>query len=140
MGGPESVWAALRLLHADRIGHGVRAVESPELVEHLRLMQIPLDVCPTSNIRLGVYSSYEEHPLRRLWDAGLMITIGSDDPPMFGTDLNHEYEILVDEFGFDRGQLERVSLNAIRCSLLPEAEKTRLAAAFEAEFAAIPTE
>lgn len=140
MAGPESVWAALRLLHADRIGHGVRAVESPELIEHLRLMQVPLDICPTSNIRLGVYSKYEDHPLRRLWDAGLMITIGSDDPPMFGTDLNHEYEVLVDEFGFNREELERVSMNAVRCSLLPEAEKVRLATAFEAEFAAIPTE
>ncbi len=140
MAGPESVWAALRLLHADRIGHGVRAVESPQLVEHLRLMQIPLDICPTSNIRLGVYSNYQEHPLRRLWDAGLLITIGSDDPPMFGTDLSHEYEILADKFGFDRAELERVSLNAVRCSLLPEAEKVRLAAAFEAEFAAMSTD
>ena len=138
--GPESVWAALHLLNADRIGHGVRAVESPDLIEHLRRMQIPLDVCPTSNIRLGVYSGYAQHPLRRLWDAGLMITIGSDDPPMFGTDLNHEYEVLIDEFGFDRGELERISLNAVHCSLLPEAEKARLAASFEAEFAAISTE
>jgi adenosine deaminase len=140
MAGPESVWAALRLLHADRIGHGVRAVESPELIEHLRLMQIPLDVCPTSNIRLGVYPGYAEHPVRRLWDAGLMITIGSDDPPMFGTDLDNEYRVLIDEFGFDRGELERVSLNAVRCSLLPESEKARLAATFEAEFAALRTE
>ncbi|RLC70626.1 MAG: adenosine deaminase, partial [Chloroflexi bacterium] len=94
--GPESVWAALRLLHADRLGHGVRSVEDGALVEYLRERQTPLEVCPTSNVRLGVYPDYAAHPLRRLWDAGLLVTINSDDPPMFNADLNHEYEALVD--------------------------------------------
>ncbi len=79
--GPESIWAALRLLHADRLGHGVRCIEDGALVEHLRERQIPLEICPTSNIRLGVYPDYTAHPLRRLWDAGLLITVNSDDSP-----------------------------------------------------------
>ena len=133
--GPESVWNALKLLHAERIGHGVRSVEDPALVEHLREHQIPLEVCPTSNICLGVFSSYEAHPLRRLWDEGLFITVNSDDPPLFNTDLNHEYEVLVDHFGFTADELEQISLNGLRASFLPQAEKAQLEAEFRAEFA-----
>jgi len=101
--GPRSVWAALRLLYADRLGHGVRCVEDPALVEYLRERQVPLEVCPTSNVCLGVYPDYATHPLRRLWDAGLLVTVNSDDPPMFGADLNHEYSFLPEP---DKAQLE----------------------------------
>ncbi len=138
--GPESVWAALRLLHADRLGHGVRCVEDPALVEHLRERQAPLEICPTSNVCLGVYPDYAAHPLRRLWDAGLLITVNSDDPPMFGTDLNHEYQVLVGHFGFDADELEQVSLNGLRASFLPQADKARLEAEFRAEFAQLREE
>jgi adenosine deaminase len=133
--GPESIWTALRLLHADRLGHGVRSVEDPSLVEHLCERQVPLEVCPTSNVCLGVYPDYGAHPLRRLWDAGLLITVNSDDPPMFGTDLNREYEVLVDHFGFDADELERVSLNGLHASFLSPVEKARLEAEFRTEFA-----
>ena len=133
--GPQSIWAALRLLHADRLGHGVRCVEDPALVEHLREHQVPLELCPTSNVRLGIYPDYDAHPLRQLWDAGLLVTINSDDPPMFGTDLNREYEVLVDHFGFDADDLEQISLNGLRASLLPQADKGRLEAEFRAQFA-----
>jgi len=132
--GPQSIWAALRLLHADRLGHGVRCVEDKALAEHLRERQVPLEMCPTSNIRLGVYPDYGAHPLRQLWDAGLLITVNSDDPPMFGTDLNREYEVLVDHFGFSADEMEQASLNGVRASLLPEAEKARLEAEFRAQF------
>jgi adenosine deaminase len=133
--GPESIWTALRRLHADRLGHGIRCVEDPALVEHLRKRQIPLEICPTSNIRLGVYPDYAAHPLRQLWDAGLLVTVNSDDPPMFGTDLNHEYEALVDHFGFGADELEQASLNGLRASFLPQADKARLESEFRAEFA-----
>ena len=133
--GPESVWGALQLLHAERIGHGVRCVEDPALVDHLRERQIPLEMSPTSNICLGVFASYEAHPLRRLWDEGLFITVNSDDPPLFNTDLNHEYEVLVDHFGFTTDELEQASLNALRVSFLPQAEKAQLETEFRAEFA-----
>jgi adenosine deaminase len=133
--GPESIWGALRLLHADRIGHGVRCVEDPTLVDHLRERQVALEMCPTSNICLGVFPSYEAHPLRQLWDEGLLITVNSDDPPLFNTDLNHEYEVLVDHFGFGADELERVSLNALHASFLSQTEKAQLEAEFRDQFA-----
>jgi aminodeoxyfutalosine deaminase len=132
--GPESIWTALQSLHADRLGHGVRCEEDPALVEYLRERQVPLEICPTSNVCLGVYPDYGAHPLRRLWDAGLLITVNADDPPMFGTDLNHEYEVLVVHFGFGADELEKISLNGLRASFLPQAEKARLEAEFRAEF------
>jgi adenosine deaminase len=131
--GPESIWTALKELHACRIGHGVRSIEDPYLIDYLRETQIPLEICPTSNIKLGVYPDFESHPLRMLWDAGLYITVNSDDPPMFETELNQEYLTLVEQFGFSKDELERVSLNALRASLLSEAEKNRLETAFHTE-------
>jgi aminodeoxyfutalosine deaminase len=133
--GPESIWNALKLLHADRVGHGVRCLEDPALGDYLRQHQVPLEVCPTSNICLGVFPNYEAHLLRRLWDEGLFITVNSDDPPLFNTDLNNEYEALVDHFAFTADELERVSLNALSASFLPQTEKTRMEAEFRAEFA-----
>lgn len=132
--GPQSVWSAIKLLHAERIGHGVRSIEDPALVDQLRLESISLDVCPTSNICLKVYPDYGHHPLRKLWDAGLFMTIGSDDPPMFGTDLNGEYQKLVSEFNFTQPELERISLNAIQASFLSQGEKANLIEEFEGEF------
>lgn len=131
---PSSIWSALQLLHAERIGHGVHSIQDTSLVEYLRTNSIPLEVCPTSNIRLQVYPDYAHHPLRRLWEAGVLITIGSDDPPMFGIDLNHEYRVLVEEFNFSQAELERVSLNGIRSSFLSEAEKQKMIREFQTEF------
>lgn len=138
--GPASVWTALDELHADRLEHGVRAIEDPALVEELRCRQIGLDVCPTSNVCLGVYPDYAHHPLRRLWDAGLLITVNTDDPPMFNTDLFHEYQALVDHFGFSLDELEQISLNGLRASLLPPDDKERLMAEFLAQFAQLRRE
>ena len=124
--GAGSIRAALDLLHADRIGHGVRCSEDPLLVDILRERQTPLEICPTSNIRLGVYADYVSHPLRQLWNTGLAVTVNSDDPPMFGTDLAHEYEILVEYFKFNAEELARVSLNGVQYSFLPRVEKEQL--------------
>jgi aminodeoxyfutalosine deaminase len=133
--GPDSIRAAIDCLHADRIGHGVRCIEDPALVEFLRQQQIPLEICPTSNVRLGIFPDYASHPLRRLWDAGLSITVNSDDPPMFGTNLAHEFEILVESFQFTADELARISLNGVRCSFLPNVEKQRLEHEFRHEIA-----
>jgi adenosine deaminase len=138
--GPESVWGALRVLGAERIGHGVRSVEDPALVEYLRQRQIPLEICPTSNLCLGVYPSYEAHPLRRLWEQGLYLTVNSDDPPMFNTDLVREYQVLADRLGFTATDLERLSLNALRASFLPASRQAALESAFRAEFARLRAE
>lgn len=132
--GSASIWTALDYLHADRIGHGVRCIEDLRLVETLRDRHIPLEICPTSNIALGVYPDYAHHPLRKLWDAGLLVTVNSDDPPMFNTSLNQEYQLLIDHFGFSVMELEKISLNALYASFLPDVEKAALADEFRDEF------
>ncbi len=133
LAGPQSVWNALQVLHADRIGHGVRAIEDPALVSHLREQAITLDICPTSNIRLHVYPHYAAHPLRRLYDAGVPVTINADDPPLFNTNLTQEYRIAAHAFGFSADELCALSLQAVRASFLPEGDKARLAREFEEE-------
>ncbi len=118
-----------------------RALSVPFPVdEDLREHEIPLELCPSSNVCLGVYPDYAAHPFRRLWDAGLLVTLNSDDPPMFGTDLNHEYEIAVEHFEFKAEELELLSLNALRASFLPAEEKTRLEGEFRTEFARLRQE
>jgi adenosine deaminase len=132
--GPESVWGALRSLQAERVGHGVRSVEDPALLDYLREHQVPLEVCPTSNLRLGVYDSYASHPIRQLWDQGLYVTVNSDDPPMFETDLVAEYGVLAAHLSFSTRELEQLSLNALQASFLPEARKRELQSSFLSEF------
>jgi len=138
--GPESVWGAIRALRAERIGHGVRCVEDPALVDYLREHQIPLEVCPTSNLCLGVYPTYEAHPIRWLWEQGLYVTVNSDDPPMFNTYLVREYQALVDHLRFTAGELEQLSLNALQASFLPEEQKAALEEEFRAEFGRLRAE
>jgi adenosine deaminase len=135
--GPSSVWSAIRILNAERIGHGVRSIEDPELVEYLKQQQIPLEVCPTSNLCLGVYRTYQEHPLRWMWDEGLYVTVNSDDPPMFGTDLVREYTALAEQMRFTAPELEQLSLNALRASFLPPDQASELERAFLTEFSRI---
>lgn len=138
--GPESIWGALTALQAVRLGHGVRSIEDPRLVEHLRETQIPLEVCPTSNVCLGVYPSLAEHPLPRLLAEGLFVTINSDDPPMFNTNLTNEYLQIAETFGFGVEVIERLVLNGVTASLLPAERKAQLADEFRAELARLRAE
>ena len=138
--GPESIWDALHTAHAARLGHGVRCLEDPALVDLLRERQIPLEVCPTSNVCLGVAPSFQEHPLPRLIEEGLFVTLNSDDPPMFNTTLTDEYRQAAEVFGLGVEDIERLVINAVRASFLPPEQKTALEAAFAAEFAALRTE
>jgi len=124
-GGPPSVWGALDVLGAERIGHGVRCLDDPALVEELRARRTPLEVSPTSNYCLGVVRSDEPHPIRRMVDAGLYCTVNSDDPPMFGTDLNREYRLLAAQ-GFSWDELWRLNLNAVEAAFLNDEEKASL--------------
>jgi adenosine deaminase len=132
--GPPSIWGALNALSADRIGHGIRCLEDPELVRYLRRNQIPLDVCPSSNVRLGVVPSLAQHPLPKLLDEGLLVTINSDDPPMFDTSLTDEYHRIVEAFGFDTHDIIRFVINGIRASLLPPMQKRALERDFQTQF------
>lgn len=109
--GPESVWGAVRALKADRIGHGVRAIEDEALLHTLRQQQIPLEINPTSNICLGVYAETAVHPFRQLDELGLLVTVNSDDPPLFNTSLVQEYQVLANGFGYDAAGLARIARN-----------------------------
>jgi adenosine deaminase len=133
--GPESVWSALSVCDALRIGHGVRSIEDPALVDHLRERQIPLEVCPTSNVCLGVYPSLAEHPLPQLVEAGVYVTINSDDPPMFNTSLTQEFEAIAEAFGYGPDALQAFTLNALRAALIPPAQKSQLEREFHHTFA-----
>lgn len=134
MAGPKSIWDAIKLLNSDRIGHGVTCIQDPELIEFLKQKQIPLEICLTSNICMGVFLNFKAHPFRSLWDSGLFLTINSDDPALFDTDLNNEYKILVDHFDFDINDLEKISLNGVHASFLPTDQKQKLDKLFKAEF------
>ncbi|MCW3002270.1 MAG: add [Conexibacter sp.] len=114
--GPESVRAALALPGVVRISHGVRAVEDPALVAELAQRRIVLEVCPTSNVVLGVYPGYEDHPLPTLIGAGVPVTLGSDDPPYFGTTIGREYELAHEVIGLDLEDLEDITETALNAA------------------------
>jgi adenosine deaminase len=118
--GPESVWAALEL-GASRIGHGFRAIEDPRLVERLATLQIPLEICLSSNVATGAVPSLEAHPLRRLFDAGVPIVLNTDDPPMFQATLCGEYALAASRFGFNRSELASLAASGFRFAFDPRA-------------------
>ena len=120
MAGPESIWGAIHALGAERIAHGVRAIEDPALVEYLAQHAITLDITPTSNICLGVYPSYDTHPLPALYAAGIPINISTDDPPLFHITLDEEILHLVNEFHITVKNVDTILLNGFRASFLPE--------------------
>lgn len=134
-GGADSIWSALRVANSRRIGHGVRCLEDASLVAYLRQHQIALEVSPTSNVCLNVAPSIAQHPIQKLLDAGLYITLNSDDPPMFNTTLTDEFLKCADAFGWDYATCETLTLNAVRASLLSAEDKLSLEQDFRAEFA-----
>ncbi|HTW17277.1 MAG TPA: adenosine deaminase [Nocardioides sp.] len=124
--GPETIWDALRLLGAERIGHGTSAAQDPELLAHLAATGVPLEVCPSSNIATRAVATLEEHPIRAFRDAGVTISIGSDDPPMFGTTLNREYAIAADLLGLDEDGVADLARASVRSSFAPDDVRTRV--------------
>jgi aminodeoxyfutalosine deaminase len=132
--GPATVWEAVSRLHAERIGHGIRSLEDPALVDYLAERQLPVDVSPTSNVCTRCVPSIGAHPLRDMIEAGLFVTLNSDDPPMFGTSLSNEYLVAGRDLGFSPAELAELAGNGVRASFLAEAEK----AALLAEVAAVP--
>ena len=132
--GPQSMWGALRGLGAVRIGHGVRCLEDPALVAELRARQIPLEVCPTSNVCLKVAPSLAEHPLPRLLAEGLYVTIGSDDPAMFNTTLTDEFLAIARAFHLSAVDIEKLVLSGVRASLLLQSERARMERSFITQF------
>lgn len=129
--GPQSIIGALDALHAQRIGHGVRAIEDPVLVARLREERIPLEVCPQSNYRLGVVAEGAVHPIRELMDAGVWVTLNSDDPAMFETDLTNEYVQLA-AAGFSYDELFALSKATLDASFATAQDRAAVAGAWEA--------
>jgi adenosine deaminase len=120
--GPESVWAAIRDLPVTRIGHGVRSIEDPKLIEELVRRGIALEVCPGSNVALGLYPERAAHPLHRLIAADVRVTLSSDDPPFFHTTLGTEY----DKAGLDAAALRKITRTAIEVSFADDSLKHKL--------------
>jgi aminodeoxyfutalosine deaminase len=130
-GPPESIWGALNL-RAERIGHGVTARQDPDLVEELAYRQIPVEICLTSNLRTGVCNAISEHPAKSYFDQGVMITLNTDDPALFGTSLCREYQIAQDAFAFTDEHLRELARNSFEASFLPAEKKLELLSLFDA--------
>jgi aminodeoxyfutalosine deaminase len=124
--GPETVWDALRVLGAERIGHGTSSAQDPALLAYLAETRIPLEVCPSSNIATRAVATLDEHPLGAFRDAGVVVTINSDDPPMFGTTLNREYEIAADLLDLDETGVAELARTAVQVSFAPDDVKARV--------------
>ena len=124
--GPESVWGVVRTLHVDRIDHGIRAVEDPALVAELASRRLPVTVCPGSNVATGAAASLAASPVRRLFDAGVLVSVNTDDPAMFGLSMAGEYEALAGSHGFTAAEIRTLVLNAVDSSWLPSLRQEAL--------------
>jgi len=120
--GPEAIWEALAI-GSERLGHVVSAIQDPKLVGELKARSIGLELNPTSNVRTGVCSSFRDHPLRQYFEAGLLVTLNSDDPAFFGSDLANEYLLAHTEQRFSRDELRDLAANSFRASFLPAATR-----------------
>lgn len=124
--GPESVWETLEHLRPSRIGHGVRSIEDPKLIEHLKQHNIHLEICPTSNVQIDLYDTYADHPINTFYEAGLSVSVNTDTRMIANVTLTQEYEKLHQVFGWDKHHFLRCNLNAIHAAFLPEERKQRL--------------
>ncbi len=138
--GPASIWGAIDALGVSRLGHGVRAIDDPALMLALRERGIVLDVCPSSNVLTGAVETWPAHPLRRLYDAGILVTINSDDPTFFATTLSEEYRRALLRLGMGIDDLCATVLTAARAAFLPPAQRTALAERVAAEFRTLRAE
>jgi adenosine deaminase len=129
--GAESIRGAIRSLKVERVGHGTRAYEDDSLMDYLAEHRIPLEVCPLSNVKTGVVASLKNHPIRTYFERGIIITVNTDDPKMFGNSLATEYEALEAELGFSRDDMRTLILNGIQASWLSADEKKKLAETFQ---------
>ncbi|GHF11842.1 MULTISPECIES: adenosine deaminase [Streptomyces] len=134
--GPQTIWDALTELRAERIGHGTSAPQDPALLAHLAEHRIPLEVCPTSNLATRAVTDLERHPVREMVSAGVLVTINSDDPPMFGTDLNTEYGVAARLLDLDAAGVAALARNAVEASFMDAAGKAALTAEIDAYTAA----
>ena len=125
--GPDSVWETLEHFRPSRIGHGVRSIEDPALLEHLREQKIHMEVCPTCNIQTNVYDTYEHHPINELYMSGLSVGVNTDARTMTDIILTQEYEKLHQTFGWNKDHLLQCNLNALNAAFIPDKTRQRLA-------------
>lgn len=135
--GTDSIWNAIEVCKATRIGHGVRSIEDDSLIDYLREHQIPLEVSPTSNVCLGVYDSIADHPIQQLIDAGLYVTVNSDDPPMFNTTLTNEFKVCAEAFDWNIDMLHKLTMNALNATFLSDDQKSAMRQDFDRQFEAL---
>jgi adenosine deaminase len=132
--GPQSIWEAIEFLKVERIGHGVTAREDPKLIDYLKKKQIGIEMNPISNVRTGVVKSIEDHPIREFYDNGLLVTVNSDDPSLFHTNLNNEYIQIHKHLGFTIPELFQLSMNGITTAFIDEEKRKELRTSFSLEY------
>ncbi len=132
--GPQSIWDVITYLGVERIGHGISAIQDEKLMMRLQEKGITLEVCPVSNVRTRVVDSLREHPIRAFFDRGMSLTVNSDDPTFFGTDMNNEYEQLHEILGFTIPELFQISLNAVESSFVDIETKQQMRIQFQNEY------
>lgn len=132
--GPESIWDAVRYLDVEHIGHGLAASTHPKLMDYLIEQGITIEMCPISNVKTGVVSSLERHPIKTFLERGLIVTVNTDDPSMFGTNMNNEYLQLHRRLNFTIRELFKLSLNAIDSSFLSEERRINMRESFKKEY------
>jgi adenosine deaminase len=132
--GPESIWVAIKKLGCERIGHGVRAKEDPQLVSFLKERQIPLEICVVSNVKTRVFESVEAHPIKQYFEDGLMVTVNSDDPTMFNTSITQEYLLLAHKLGFTLRDIRYLTMNGIEASFMSEKDRESMKTQFDREW------
>lgn len=135
--GAKGIWGAIKNLKVDRIGHGTRATEDASLISYLVESQIPVEMCPISNVRTGVVADLKAHPIRRFYDQGILLSVNTDDPKMFNTSLLEEYEALVEVFGFDATDIKRLVTNAVDSAWCDENKKMGLRCQIENAFSGL---
>jgi aminodeoxyfutalosine deaminase len=130
--GPEQVWSAIDALGAERVGHGIAAAADPHLMDELARRRIALEICPTSNICTRAVSGLPDHPFPMLRDAGILVTVNTDDPGMFATDINNEYLVAHEVFGLDRADLAELARDSVRASFAAGETKDRILSEIDA--------
>ncbi|OGO39579.1 MAG: adenosine deaminase [Chloroflexi bacterium RBG_16_57_11] len=138
--GPESVWDALQSLDVERIDHGVRSIDDPALVKHLAERQVALTVCPLSNIELKVYPQLRDHPVKRLTDAGVLVMLNSDDPPMFHCNVLDNYFAVAETFNLNAADIDQYARNSFKAAFLPDERKQQYLADLEREIKKLRSE
>jgi len=123
-------------LRAERIGHALTACQDPDLIQELSQRQVPVEICVTSNVKTGVCPTIGEHPVKRYFDEGLMVTLNTDDPAMFGTSLSREYQVVQENFGFSDDHLRELARNSFEAAFLPAEKKLEFLNLFDAAIAA----